>query len=172
MRRPIIHLVVALLTFAIGTISSLLFQKSPAPTPSYESANRQLVITRAELRALDRESVSERCGCASDESNSTPTASARPGTLINGGILNGKAISLPLPPYPPIARAARASGTVTVQVIVNEQGCIQSARAVTGHPLLQSAAVQAAKQACFAPTRLSGQPVKVSGVVTYNFVLQ
>jgi TonB family protein len=167
MRRPIIHLVVALLTFAIGTISSLLFQKSPAPTPSSERANRQLLITRTELRALNSESVSQRCGCASDESSS-----AQPGLLISGGILNGKAISLPAPPYPAIARAARASGTVKVQVIVNEKGCVQSARAASGHPLLQAAAVQAAKQACFTPTLLSGKSVKVSGVVTYNFALQ
>ena len=99
----------------------------------------------------------------------------RPGRLprapISGGVLNGKAISKPEPEYPPIARAARASGTVTVQVTIDEEGKVISARAAGGHPLLQQAAVQAAYKARFAPTRLSGQPVKVSGVLTYNFVL-
>jgi protein TonB len=94
-----------------------------------------------------------------------------PKAPISGGVLNGKAISLPRPPYPAIAKAARASGTVTVQIIIDEQGCVISARAVSGHPLLQAAAVQAARHACFSPTRLSGQRVKVTGVITYNFVL-
>ncbi len=91
---------------------------------------------------------------------------------ISGGVLNGKAISKPQPVYPPIAKAARASGTVTVQIVVDETGKVISASAVGGHPLLQQAAVGAARQARFSPTLLSGQPVKVSGVITYNFVLQ
>ncbi|MEQ1763575.1 MAG: energy transducer TonB [Pyrinomonadaceae bacterium] len=89
---------------------------------------------------------------------------------ISGGVLNGKATSLPKPPYPPAARAVRASGSVSVQVLVDEQGNVISASAVSGHPLLRAAAVQAARSAKFAPTMLSGQAVKVSGVVTYNFV--
>jgi protein TonB len=61
---------------------------------------------------------------------------------------------------------------VTVQVTVDEEGNVISAHAVTGHPLLQGAAVAAARQAKFAPTKLSGQPVKVMGVIVYNFVAQ
>lgn len=61
---------------------------------------------------------------------------------------------------------------VTVQVLVDEGGNVVSARAVSGHPLLQQSAVSAARQAKFSPTMLSGQPVKVTGVITYNFVLQ
>jgi protein TonB len=91
---------------------------------------------------------------------------------ISGGVLNGKAISLPKPPYPAVAKAARASGTVTVQVTIDENGNVISARAVSGHPLLQAAAVAAARSAKFSPTKLSGQPVKVTGVITYNFVAQ
>lgn len=91
---------------------------------------------------------------------------------ISGGVLNGKATSLPPPVYPPIAKAAHASGTVTVQVLVDEEGKVVTARAVSGHPLLQAAAVQAARQARFSPTKLSGQPVKVTGVIIYNFVAQ
>jgi TonB family protein len=91
---------------------------------------------------------------------------------ISGGVLNGKAISLPKPAYPAIARSARASGTVTVQVTVDESGKVTSARAISGHPLLQASAVQAAYGARFSPTLLSGQPVKVTGVLTYNFTLE
>jgi protein TonB len=99
----------------------------------------------------------------------TPTPPRAP---ISGGVLNGKAINLPKPAYPPIARAAHASGTVVVQVLIDENGNVVSAHAVSGHPLLQPAAVGAARQAKFSPTKLSGQPVKVTGVIQYNFVAQ
>jgi|SRR5438093_2276268 len=89
---------------------------------------------------------------------------------ISGGVLNGKAISLPKPAYPPAARAVRASGAVQVQVLIDEEGRVVSASAAGGHPLLQAAAVAAARGARFSPTLLSGQPVKVSGIITYNFV--
>src|SRR5689334_7421508 len=100
---------------------------------------------------------------------STPTPPRAP---ISGGVLNGKAINLPKPGYPPIARAAHAAGTVVVQVLIDENGNVVSAKAVSGHPLLQAVAVAAARQARFSPTKLSGQPVKVTGVIQYNFVAQ
>jgi len=93
-----------------------------------------------------------------------------PPKTISGGVLNGKAISLPKPTYPAAARAVRASGAVQVQVLIDETGKVVSASAAGGHPLLQQAAVAAARGARFSPTLLSGQPVKVSGIITYNFV--
>lgn len=102
----------------------------------------------------------------------TPTPPPKPRAPISGGVLNGKAISKPPPPYPAVAKAARASGTVVVQITVDEGGKVISAAAVSGHPLLRQAAVQAAYQARFSPTLLSGQPVKVTGTITYNFNLQ
>jgi len=101
-----------------------------------------------------------------------PPPPPKKNVTVSGGVLNGKAISKPAPAYPPIAKAARAQGTVTVQILVDETGRVISATAVSGNPLLQAAAVSAARQARFSPTMLSGQPVKVSGVITYNFVLQ
>lgn len=91
-------------------------------------------------------------------------------TKIEGGVLNGKALSLPPPAYPPVARAAHASGTVTVQVLIDEEGNVIAAHAVDGHPLLQSASVAAAQQARFSPTLLEGEPVRVTGVIKYKFV--
>jgi TonB family protein len=88
---------------------------------------------------------------------------------ISGGVLNSKATSLPIPPYPPIAKAAHASGNVTVEVTIDEDGNVIAARAVSGHPLLQAASVAAARNAKFAPTKLSGQAVKVQGVLVYTF---
>jgi TonB family protein len=117
-------------------------------------------------------------------STETPTDTKNPETIaptteppgkrapISGGVLNGKAITLPAPEYPPIARQAKASGTVVVQVTIDEYGNVVAARAVSGHPLLQAASVAAARQARFAPTFLLGEAVKVTGVITYNFVAQ
>ena len=84
-------------------------------------------------------------------------------------ILNDQAISKPDPVYPPVAKAARASGTVTVEVTVDETGKVTSAQAISGHPLLRAAATQAAFKARFKPTLSSGKPVKVKGVLTYDF---
>lgn len=109
----------------------------------------------------------------SDEPPPEPAASTPKVTQpIHGGVLNGKAISLPKPIYPSEAREARVSGQVTVQILVDENGDVIQARAVSGHPLLQPAAVAAASRAKFSQTRLQGQPVKVTGVVTYNFIGQ
>ena len=93
-----------------------------------------------------------------------------PPKTVSGGVLNGKATSLPKPAYPPTARAVRASGSVSVQVTISESGSVISASATSGHPLLRAAAESAARQARFSPTMLSGQAVKVTGVITYNFV--
>ena len=100
---------------------------------------------------------------------STRANATRP---VSGGVLNGKAVRLVTPPYPAIARSAHAAGAVQVQVLIDENGNVVSAHAVSGHPLLQAAAVAAARASKFTPTKLSGQPVKVNGVIIYNFVAQ
>lgn len=89
---------------------------------------------------------------------------------ISGGVLNGKALMLPKPEYPAAARAVKASGAVNVQVTIDENGSVISASAVSGHPLLRQAAEEAARNARFTATKLEGNPVKVTGVIVYNFV--
>ena len=87
-------------------------------------------------------------------------------------VLNSRALSLPKPPYPPIAKQMRVQGVVSVQVLIDETGKVVSAKAVSGNPTLMHAAQQAALGALFSPTKIGDQAVKVSGVITYNFVLQ
>ncbi|HVE58613.1 MAG TPA: energy transducer TonB [Pyrinomonadaceae bacterium] len=106
---------------------------------------------------------------AQDDTGGAP-ANQTPKT-ISGGVLNGKATNLVKPPYPSAAQAVRAEGAVNVQVTIDESGNVISATAVSGHPLLRAGAVQAARQSKFSPTMLSGQPVKVTGIIVYNFVL-
>jgi protein TonB len=103
-----------------------------------------------------------------------PSVPLRSGPLrpISGGILNGKALSLPAPSYPDVARRARVSGVVEVEVVIDLSGKVISAKALRGPGLLQQAAEMAAKSARFTPTLLSGQPMKVVGIITYNFTLQ
>lgn len=163
MPSTLFRLAVALLAFGLGVTATTLW----------------IAFRTPEVKSLKFETVRKRECNARPFLPPLPTVEAppplpldeppplMPRAPINGGILNGKAISKPQPIYP----ATRASGIVSVQVTVDESGNVISAKAVSGHPLLQSAAVKAAYQARFAPTRLSGQPVKVSGVLTYNFVL-
>lgn len=92
------------------------------------------------------------------------------GKVVSGGVLNGKSLALPRPPYPPAARAVKAGGPVNVQVLIDESGNVYSAQAVAGHPLLRNVAEKAACGSRFTPTLLESEPVKVSGIITYNFV--
>ena len=84
--------------------------------------------------------------------------------------MNGMAIELPKPVYPELAKRARATGTVTVEVMIDETGKVIAAKAVSGNSLLHRAAVDAAYQARFSPTLLSGRPIKVTGVINYSFL--
>jgi TonB family protein len=89
----------------------------------------------------------------------------------NGEVLNGKALSLPKPSYPPEARRAGAEGVVVVKVKIDELGrVIEAVDMCGGNPLLIEPALESARHARFTPTKLSGQPVQVSGVISYNFV--
>jgi TonB family protein len=104
--------------------------------------------------------------------NSDPPPVPRPLLKpVSGGVLNGKAISLPAPSYPEFARRAHTGGLVEVEVVVDENGKVISARALAGPPALRDVSVQAALRAQFSPTKLSGQPVKITGRINYNFTI-
>ena len=90
---------------------------------------------------------------------------------VSGGVLNGTAVYLPPPVYPEAAKRMRVSGVVTVDVVLDETGKVVSANASSGPTILRDAAIQSALKARFSPTKLSGQPVKVSGVINYKFAL-
>lgn len=94
------------------------------------------------------------------------------GGASDAGVLGGKALSLPRVPYPRAAIPERAAGRVTVKVVVDEAGKVVAAQAVSGHPLLQPAAVKAAREARFAPALLGGKPVKVVGTISFDFVVK
>ena len=89
--------------------------------------------------------------------------------ILSMGVINGKATSLPLPAISAAAKTANAAGTVSVHVLIDENGNVISANAVSGNILLRNASEIAAKIAKFSPTLLSGEPTKVSGIINYHF---
>jgi protein TonB len=106
--------------------------------------------------------------------DSEPPPSPEPRPIlkpVSGGVLNGTAIYLPPPIYPEAAKRMRTFGVVSVDVVLDESGKVVSATASSGPAILRDAAVQSALKARFSPTKLSGQPVKVSGVINYKFAL-
>jgi TonB family protein len=84
----------------------------------------------------------------------------------------GYAIHLAKPAYPPLARAAHIQGSVEVRVLIDFDGKVIAAAAISGHPLLQGVSVKAARDSEFTPMKLEGQPVKVTGIIRYDFFAQ
>jgi len=118
-------------------------------------------LTASVPREVEREPVPE-----PPPIREAPAPPAAPKSL---GVINGMAISLPKPNYPAAAQAVNVQGKVDVQVLIDETGRVISAKAVSGNGMLKSAAEQAARNARFSPTYLSKVPVKVTGVIVYNF---
>lgn len=102
----------------------------------------------------------------------TPSPAPIKKVITASRVLNSQALSLPKPIYPPLAKQIKAQGTVAVQVLIDERGNVISAKVISGPPLLIAEAQKAALQARFSPTLIGDTPVKVSGVITYNFVMQ
>lgn len=136
--------------------------------PSASASATRLTGNPGELKTPDGVVSSQEVRVSLEEPPPAPRPILKP---ISGGVLNGTALSLPPPIYPEPARRMRTSGLVTVDVILDETGRVVTATATSGPAILRDAAVQAALKARFSPTKLSGQPVKVSGVINYKFAL-
>ncbi len=110
----------------------------------------------------------------------TPSASPKPSPTnvppanrpVNAGVLNGRALNLPKPAYPPIARQMRASGQVAVLVSVDEGGNVTAAKATSGNTLLRAPAEAAARQSRLNPIIVGDRAVKATGFLVYNFINQ
>ncbi|HEX6183603.1 MAG TPA: VWA domain-containing protein [Pyrinomonadaceae bacterium] len=145
---------------AAGTASN-----AAAARPTPEPAVTNPTPPKSEAASAPATAVEEPRAAKATDAKETSKAP------VSGGVLNGKALILPKPIYPSAARNSGASGKVVVEVTIDEQGKIIEARAVSGHPFLQQAAVQAARQARFEPAKLSGEPVKIKGTINYVFTL-
>ena len=188
MRTTLLRLAVALATFGLGvTLASIwLGSGTSNDAPSYKREScrwRARAVLAPAPPAMSGHPVMPVPPVAPLHAMPAPPApvetltmetceGSAEGRTVSGGVLNGKASSKPAPPYPAAAKAAGVSGTVVVQITVDECGEVEEVDAVSGHPLLREAAEEAATEVRFAPTRIQGEPVKVTGTITYNFVLQ
>ncbi len=139
----------------------------PARTAAAKLNGSQIQPMNLDLRSIT-DSSRKNVVASDNEPPPAPKPLLKP---MSGGVLNGRAVSLPAPSYPEIARRMRQGGKVEVEVIVDENGKVISARATAGPTVLRDVAVEAALRARFTPTKLSGQPVKISGRIDYNFTL-
>ena len=91
---------------------------------------------------------------------------------IGGNVQASRLVYRVEPEYPELAKRARVSGLVVMQVIVNEGGAVEEVKIVRGHPLLNDAALRAVRQWRYSPYLLNGEPIPVTATVTVNFVLR
>jgi TonB family protein len=160
-----------------ATGSAIVQPSKPADSKPASALPPRTTIDKLKLSAVtplagDFRSTSDETNRKVVVANSDPPPAPRPLMKpVSGGVLNGKALSLPTPTYPEFARRMRTGGLVEVEVVLDEDGKVISARAVSGPPSLRDVAVQAAQRARFSPTKLSGQPVKITGKINYNFTV-
>lgn len=153
-----LRLLVALLTFVVGTAATWLLSSGPS-----KNCGRTTVVSQSVEVApvvVVRDAVKTR-SCSVDLRRT-----------VEGGILNSKARNKPAPEYPQEAKDAGVEGTVVVKILLDDKGNVVSTEAVIGPRMLREAAVEAAREASFAPTLLGGEPVRVSGTLIYKFALR
>ena len=167
MPTTLIRLAVALLTFGLG-VSATMFWIAYS-TPEANDRPGMKFIKISPRHAHPPPPLPPLPTVEAPPPPAPPRSASAP--VVSGGIIDGKALSKPAPVYPSAAVAAGVSGTVHVRVLLDESGRVSSANAISGDRLLREAAAHAATQARFPPTLLEGRPVRVSGVVSYNFVL-
>lgn len=138
---------------------------SADPGSIEEAIDRYACLLRKEKRIQEADQIEGR-------EIKAPSPGEDSGQFINGGVVNGKALNLVQPPYPEEARATRPSGKVTVRVLISETGNVIRACAIEGPKLLMKASESAAARSKFSPTTLEGKPVRVSGMIIYNYVAQ
>jgi len=102
-----------------------------------------------------------------------PAATPTPEKVVRltSMLTQGRVLRRVQPPYPVIAKQARIEGSVRVQIDISEDGAVTNVTLLSGHPLLNDAALRAAKQWQFIPTELNGQRVRAIGMITFNFTL-
>jgi len=145
----------------VYTKGAVLGDRNVNPPPTVQGDGTGCVVCTGSPNRIDVE-----------EKPPEPRVVKPPTKQVPSSVLIAKVISLPPPAYPAIAKQTHTQGPVNVQILVDEQGKVISAQVVAGNPMLTPAAKDAAMRARFTPTVLNGQPVKIQGVITYNFVLQ
>jgi protein TonB len=170
----------------------------PAPSAKQPAPDKPAPASRTEQKSSDASrNSSKKSRPPANEPSKQPaasTANAQPAAPASGsaqpqgpatgtagpttgggpvavGALVGKAKQRVSPSYPSLARTARISGVVTVFLLINEKGEVESVQRTDGPQQLQQAATDAARRWKFNPTVIDGQPVRVTGYLSFNFAL-
>ena len=147
--------------------------RTPTPTPSPDNTNTNAnQATNRNANLLGNTNVLSRPTPSPLVSPTPKSSPVAPPQNVNVGVMNSRAVSLTTPAYPQIARQANASGEVRVQISVDEQGNVTSAKAVSGNLLLRSSAEAAARQSRFNPVKVGDRAVSATGFLVYNFINQ
>lgn len=152
--------------------------REPFSVKRQNDGKRQNIVTLPQVRlsgaaqfyypksaALSGSSATMPAEVASESAPPTPPPPVR----VSKGVIVGEAVTRAQPIYPSIAKQINASGDVQVAIVIDEGGRVIEARAVSGHPVLRSAAEDAARKWIFKPTLLDNKPVKQPGVLTFKF---
>lgn len=103
-------------------------------------------------------------------STAPPPKVAAPQKLrISSGVAEGNLVNKVEPQYPQMAKVAHVQGDVVLQALISKNGAIENLRAVSGHPILIQAAMEAVKQWRYRPYLLNGEPVEVETTITVKF---
>jgi TonB family protein len=148
---------------------------TPTPTPQNQNANvnGNLNIGNTNVATTPQPGATPTPPpAAAPTPRISPSATPTPPQNVNVGVMNSRAISLTKPAYPQSARQVNATGQVQVQISVDEEGNVISARAISGHPLLRSPAENAARQSRFNPVKIADRAVRANGILVYNFINQ
>lgn len=149
--------------------------KTPTPTPT-RTPTPTPTTTPTNSNASGNQNTNVNLGNTNVISRPTPTPSPQTTPTatqnVNVGLMNSRATSLTTPAYPQTARQINASGEVRVQISVDEQGNVTTAKAISGHPLLRPSAEAAARQSRFNPVRVGDRNVNATGYLVYNFINQ
>ncbi|HEX8499011.1 MAG TPA: energy transducer TonB [Pyrinomonadaceae bacterium] len=148
-----------------------------AAAPKTAAADRPAQPSRSEQKNADAaakkaaQPASAPAAAAAPAGQPATTSGGAGGAPVSVGSLVPKARQRVAPAYPQIARAARVSGNVTVYLVVNEKGEVESVQRADGPQQLQQAAIEAARRWKFNPTEIDGRPIRISGFLTFNFTL-
>lgn len=103
-------------------------------------------------------------------STAPPPKVATPQKLrISSGVADGHKIGGSDPIYPQMAKIAHVQGDVVLQALISKTGTIENLRAISGHPILIQAAMDAVRQWRYNPWVLNGEAVEVETTITVKF---
>jgi TonB family protein len=158
----------------------LLRQKAELTPDATERARLVDEADRLFVRALDLRRQNQRAAqapaagaaAAAPPPLPSPPPPQPPAQRIGGNVAQSNLVSNTVPVYPPLARAARIQGVVLLQTFISKTGQVTDVSVLSGHPLLNEAAMDAVRQWQYRPTLLNGQPIDVVTTVSVNFSMQ